>query len=59
VAKDPIEARKWFEKASAAGNGDSMNSVGYMYEMGNGIPKDLVEARKWYEKLRPQATQSP
>ena len=27
-----------------------MVSVGYMHEMGNGVPRDLIEARKWYEK---------
>ena len=47
---DYAEARKWYEKAAAAGNANAMNNLGDLYFNGNGVPEDYAEARKWYEK---------
>ena len=49
-SKDYAEARKWYEKAAAAGNAFAMNGLGLIYLNGYGVALDYVEARKWYEK---------
>ena len=36
--------------AAAAGNAGAMNSLGYLYHQGQGVPQDYFKARKWYEK---------
>ena len=45
IPLDYAEAVKWFRKA--AGQGDSMAqyNLGYMYSLGNGVPKDDAEAK--------------
>jgi TPR repeat protein len=50
VARNYAEARRWYEKAAAAGDADAMNSIGVLYHNGQGVPRDLRAARQWYEK---------
>jgi TPR repeat protein len=47
---DRAEARKWYEKAAAAGHVPSMRRLADMYSRGEGGPKDLQRAREWLEK---------
>ena len=43
-------ARRWYEKAAAAGNASAMNNLGTLYDGGRGVRQDYAEARRWYEK---------
>jgi TPR repeat protein len=54
VAKDPVEAVKWYRKAAEQGNASAQYSFGYMYAHGEGVAKDPVEAVKWYRKAAEQ-----
>ena len=47
---DVVESRIWFQKAAAANDPNGLNSLGYLYEKGNGVSKDFVQARQWYDK---------
>src|SRR5260221_494374 len=48
VAQDYAEAVKWYRKAADQGLAVAENSLGEMYEEGNGVTQDYVEAYKWY-----------
>jgi hypothetical protein len=50
VAKDDVEAVRWFRKGAEAGNALAMNRLGFMYREGRGVAKNEVEAVRWYRK---------
>ena len=50
VAKDPVMAMQWLEKAAAAGHAKAMLNLGVMYDWGRGIERDFAVAKVWYEK---------
>jgi TPR repeat protein len=50
VPIDFAEARKWYEKALAAGDLIAMNNIGYLYQEGRGVPRDYAQAIRRYEK---------
>jgi TPR repeat protein len=54
VAKDAVEALKWFRKAADQGNADAQTGLGIRYYNGEGAAKDLVEAVKWWRKAADQ-----
>ncbi len=43
-------AFKLYQKAAAKGHTGAMNSIGIMYEYGEGVQKDSATAVKWYRK---------
>jgi uncharacterized protein len=45
-----FRALKWFRRAAAHGNPDAQNSLGQMYENGEGVQPDYVQAAHWYRK---------
>ena len=56
VTKDYAQAKRWYEKAAAAGNSDAMKEIGDIYYRGGeGVPVDVAEAKRWYEKAVLQA----
>lgn len=54
VAKDPVEAAKWYRKAAEQGEVGAQVILGLLYEEGDGVAKDPVEAVKWYRKSAEQ-----
>lgn len=50
VAKDPIEARRWYEQAAAAGNADALYSLGLMTQYGIGARRDPYAAITLYQR---------
>ena len=50
LQKDFVLARQLYEKAADAGYPASYLNLGYLYQLGNGVPKDYAEARRWFEK---------
>ena len=42
------KALKWFRKAAAQGDPDAQNSLGQMYQDGEGVQQNCTEAAKWY-----------
>jgi TPR repeat protein len=48
IAKDAVEAVKWFRLAAAQGDAAAQENLGWMYYHGAGVPKDAVEAVNWY-----------
>ena len=48
VAKDEVEAVKWFRKAADQGYAPAQFNLGVMYWFGNGVVKDELEAYKWF-----------
>jgi len=54
VAKDEVEAVKWYRKAADQGYAAAQFNLGLMYEYGRGVAKDEVEAVKWYRKAADQ-----
>src|SRR6266536_2208597 len=50
VAKDQVEAVKWYRKAAEQNYARGQNSLGVCYEEGAGVAKDQVEAIKWFRK---------
>src|SRR5213079_2656234 len=47
VAKDQVEAVKWYRKAAEQNFAAPQNDLGVCYVSGEGVAEDLVEAYKW------------
>src|ERR1041385_5526801 len=47
---DKAEAVRWYEKSAAGGLAMAQNSLGSMYQAGDGGEKDYGKARVWYQK---------
>ena len=54
VAKDEVEAVKWYRKAAEQNDAEAQNNLGLCYANGQGVAKDEVEAVKWYRKAAEQ-----
>ena len=54
VAKDQVEAVKWYRKAAEQGFAFAQFNLGLMYGNGQGVPKNQVEAIIWYRKAAGQ-----
>jgi len=54
VAKDFVEAVKWYRKAAEQGDAFAQLTLGSSYYFGNDVEKDFVEAVKWYRKAAEQ-----
>lgn len=50
VAKDEVEAVKWYRKAAEQGNIMAQYNLGICYSEGIGVAQDFTEAAKWYRK---------
>jgi len=54
VAKDQVEAMKWYRKAAEQNYAKAQNSLGVCYEKGQGVTKNQAEALKWFRKAAEQ-----
>jgi TPR repeat protein len=54
VAKDEVEAVKWWRKAAEGNFAEAQNSLGVCYANGQGVAKDEAEAVKWYRNAAEQ-----
>src|SRR6266496_2326797 len=54
VAKDQVEAIKWYRKAAEQNLAEAQYNLGVYYYAGEGVAKDQVEAVKWYRKAAEQ-----
>ena len=54
VAKDQVEAVKWYRKAAEQNYARAQNNLGVCYAEGEGVAKDQVEAVKWFRKAAEQ-----
>src|ERR1041385_5454315 len=54
VAKDQVEAVKWYRKAAVQNDATAQYSLGFCYTNGEGVAKDHAEAAKWYRKAAEQ-----
>jgi len=54
VAKDYVEAVKWYRKAARQNFPPAQFNLGYCYANGQGVAKDEEEAVKWYRKAAEQ-----
>ena len=54
VARDYVEARKWYLKGAEQGHANAQYDLGRLYDEGHGVAQDYVKARKWYLKVAEQ-----
>jgi TPR repeat protein len=54
VAKDEVEAVKWYRKAAEQNLADAQFNMGECYANGQGVAKNEAEAVKWYRKAAEQ-----
>lgn len=54
VAKDAVEAVKWFRKAANQGDAIAQSELGLCYAAGRGVTQDYTEAVKWSRKAANQ-----
>ena len=54
VAKDQVEAVKWYRKAAEQNYAEAQYNLGVCYGNGEGVAKDQVEAVKWVRKAAEQ-----
>jgi TPR repeat protein len=54
VAKDLVEAVKWWRKAAEQGNPDGQHFLGICYAKGDGVDADRDEAIKWIHRSADQ-----
>ena len=47
---DYASAFNWYTKATSLGNAGAMCSLGWLYELGNGVEQDYSKAIYWYQK---------
>jgi hypothetical protein len=50
VAKDMVEAVKWYRKAAEQGHTTAQTNLGSAYSCGVWVQKDLTESAKWFRK---------
>jgi localization factor PodJL len=50
LARDPTEARRWYERAAQAGDRSAMHNLGYYYFEGTAGPKNLTVAAEWFRR---------
>jgi localization factor PodJL len=50
VKKDPVEARRWTERAAAGGDNKAMHNLGLYYFEGTGGAKNVTQAAAWFRK---------
>jgi len=48
VEADLDEARRWYERGAAAGDGIAMYALGRLYEFAIGVERDYAQAFAWY-----------
>ena len=53
-SNDYVNAAGWYRKAAQKGHADSQYRLGFLYELGLGVPKNYKEALLWYEKAANQ-----
>ena len=49
LARDFVDAAKWYRKAADQGDAAAQFNLGVMYCNGRGVPKDYVEAHRWFK----------
>jgi TPR repeat protein len=54
VAKDQVEAVKWYRKAAEQNYARAQYDLGLSYLDGEGVPKNPVEGMKWLRKAAEQ-----
>ena len=54
VAKDEVEAVKWYRKAAEQNDAEAQFNLGVCYANGQGVAKNEAEAVKWYRKAAEQ-----
>lgn len=54
VAKNTVEAAKWYRKAAGQGLAKAQYNLGWMYNRGEGVSKDIGAAIKWYRMAAEQ-----
>src|SRR6266545_3594252 len=54
VAKDQVEAVKWYRKAAEQNLARAQKNLGICYDKGEGVAKDQTEAVKWFRKAAEQ-----
>ncbi len=54
LAKDGVEAVKWFRRAAEQNEPGGQNGLGNCFAEGEGVPKDEAEAIKWFRKAAEQ-----
>ena len=52
--RDLAESARWYRKAADQGNAYAQNTLGLIYDRGEGTSQDYVEAAKWYRKAADQ-----
>jgi uncharacterized protein len=60
VARDLAQAAAWYRRAAEGGLAAAQNSLGSLYQAGEGVDQSFTEALAWYQKAadqgHPQAT---
>ena len=54
VAKDQVEAAKWYRRAAEQDLPEAQHNLGVSYADGQGVAKDEAEAVKWFRKAAEQ-----
>ncbi len=54
MAKNQVEAVKWYRKAAEQDVAPAQYDLGFCYSEGNGVAKNQVEAVNWYRKAAEQ-----
>jgi TPR repeat protein len=49
-SKSMTEAARYYRTAAEKGHTEAQNSLGSLYQFGEGVPQDYAQARSWYEK---------
>jgi len=54
VARDEVEAVKWYRKAAEQNTGEAQYNLGLCYHNGDGVARDYAEAVKWLRDVARQ-----
>ena len=59
MAKDQVEAVKWYRKAAEHNDAEAQYNLGICYERGEGVAEDWVEVYKWLLLAARQGVEAP
>ena len=54
VAKNEVEAARWYQKAAERGLADAQHDLGWLLENGRGVALSYAKAARWYKKATDQ-----
>ena len=54
MPQNDTQAVQWYRRAAEQGDAQAQHDLGFMYDLGRGVPQDYEQAVKWYRHAAQQ-----